>query len=80
MKKTIIQLLSAAAVMVPYMAAVEQELPRIGVRITYCNMASEEVRYFEQEFSFAELASWYGELLEEVLQAIEVAMVVIQQV
>ena len=48
-----------------YMAAVEQELPRIGVRITYCNMASEEVRYFEQEFSFAELASWYGELLEE---------------
>ncbi|MBR0153258.1 MAG: ATP-dependent DNA helicase, partial [Lachnospiraceae bacterium] len=48
-----------------YMYALEKELPRIGVRITYCNMVSEDVRYFEQVCDFAELSAWYTDLLTE---------------
>ncbi len=48
-----------------YMYALEKELPRIGVRITYCNMVSEDVRYFEQVCDFAELSVWYTDLLAE---------------
>ena len=48
-----------------YMNALEEELSVIGVRITYCNMASEDVRYFDREYTFAELSQWYGELIRE---------------
>ncbi|MBR1757770.1 MAG: ATP-dependent DNA helicase [Lachnospiraceae bacterium] len=48
-----------------YMYCLKWELAKIGVRITYCHMVTEDVRYFEQYYTFAELSAWYEDLLHE---------------
>lgn len=39
-------------------------LTRIGVRMTYCNLDTEEIRYFHEDFSMQELKIWFQELVE----------------
>lgn len=39
-------------------------LTRIGVRMTYCNLDTEEIRYFHEDFSLQELEIWFQELVE----------------
>ncbi len=48
-----------------YIYALQQSLPEIRVRLTYCNMESEEIRYFYADFSFRELEEWFLGLIEE---------------
>ena len=45
-----------------YMFAKKEELPRIGVQMTYCNLDTEELRYFREQYSFEELEQWFLEL------------------
>ena len=41
----------------------QQGLSHIKVRITYCNIDTEEIRYFYFEYELDELAQWFEELL-----------------
>ena len=43
----------------------EQKLGVISVQMTYCNLETEEIRRFVQEFSVEELKSWFDDLTEE---------------
>ncbi len=38
---------------------------RIGIRLTYCNLESEAVKYFEEMFEVQELDAWFERLTEE---------------
>ncbi len=38
-------------------------LEEIGVRMTYCHMETEEIRYFQEKYSFGQLEKWFEELL-----------------
>ena len=48
-----------------YIYALQNELERIGIRMTYCNQETEDIRYFSEEFEFAELAEWFDKLIKE---------------
>lgn len=41
------------------------QLSTIGVRLTYCNMESEEIKYFHFSYSLEELRNWFLGLVEE---------------
>lgn len=43
--------------------ALLQPEQRIMVRLTYCNMDTEEIRYFYEEYTYRELEQWFYELL-----------------
>ena len=45
--------------------ALLQPEQRIMVRLTYCNMDTEEIRYFYDEYTYRELEQWFYELLEQ---------------
>ncbi len=48
-----------------YMYALRQELSAISVRMTYCNMETEDIRYFYEDYTFEELAEWFEALIAE---------------
>lgn len=48
-----------------YIYAKRCKLQQIGVRMTYCNMETEDIKYFHESFSFEELKQWYEELMLE---------------
>ena len=48
-----------------YIYALQQGLKNIRVRITYCNMETEIIRYFHFDYEFDELNSWFLELMTE---------------
>ncbi len=47
-----------------YIYSLENGLDEINVRMTYCNMESEEIRYFHFGFTFSELKTWFLDLME----------------
>lgn len=51
-----------------YMYAQQQKLKRVRVRMTYCHLISEELRYFYEDYGFEELEKWFGELTAEYLK------------
>lgn len=46
--------------------AEKQGLAQIGVQMTYCNMETEEVRRFREEYQTHELEEWFLELVAEI--------------
>lgn len=48
-----------------YMYAVQKHLSFVRVRITYCNIETEELKYFHEEYSFVELRSWFETIMEQ---------------
>lgn len=48
-----------------YIYALQNSLSEINVRMTYCNIESEDVKYFHYGFTFGELKSWFNELMEK---------------
>lgn len=48
-----------------FMYAVEKGLQSIKIRMTYCQMDTEELRYFEEECDFGELQDWFFEVLNQ---------------
>ncbi len=41
----------------------DNESREIRIRMTYCNMETEEIRYFYEDYSFQKLAVWFRELI-----------------
>lgn len=48
-----------------YFYGLKQDLDKLQVRMTYCNMETEEVRYFYFDYLFTELEEWFQELIRE---------------
>lgn len=48
-----------------YIYALQNGLEKIKVQMTYCNLETEEIRRFQMDVSFSELADWFGKLTEE---------------
>lgn len=48
-----------------YIYAEQQQLKHIRVRMTYCHMETEEIRYFHYDFSYVELKNWFYEVMEQ---------------
>ena len=48
-----------------FMYAVGNELQTIKVRMTYCQMDTEELRYFEEEYKVSDLKEWFFEVLRQ---------------
>lgn len=44
---------------------IAQRLDSIRIRITYCNMDTEEIRYFFEEYSLEELEEWFNDLISQ---------------
>lgn len=51
-----------------YMYALQKKCALIQVRMTYCNIETEDIRYFYEEFTFEELEAWFGSLIQEYLK------------
>jgi len=47
-----------------YICALKEELKEIRVRMTYCNIETEQLRYFYEDFTFRQLEKWFGDLVE----------------
>lgn len=47
-----------------YICALQENLREIRVRMTYCNMETEELRYFHEDFTFQQLELWFNALIE----------------
>ena len=48
-----------------YIYGLQNKQSLMGVRMTYCNMDTEEVKYFEETYSFDELEKWFLGLVQE---------------
>lgn len=48
-----------------YIYALQNNLKEIEIQMTYCNLEEEDVKRFQEVFSFDELLEWYEKLIEE---------------
>lgn len=55
----------AQAMCYAYIYALEKELDKITVQMTYCNLDTEEIRRFYETFSFDYLREWFHKLTDE---------------
>ena len=55
----------AQAMCYAYIFALQNELEQIAVQMTYVNLDIETMKYFQQEFIFAELEEWFSKLIED---------------
>jgi Rad3-related DNA helicase len=55
----------AQAMCYAYIYATKNDHSRIGIRLTYCNLETESLRYFEETITYEELSRWFDNLVEE---------------
>jgi Rad3-related DNA helicase len=55
----------AQAMCYAYIYALQHELNEIGIRMTYCNIETEIIKYFEENFSLSELEQWFYHVMDE---------------
>lgn len=48
-----------------YIYAAQNQLDKIGVQMTYCQLETEEIKRFASSFSFNELKEWFEDLIHE---------------
>lgn len=48
-----------------YIFAKQNELNEVGIQMTYCNIDTEEIRYFKEKYSMLELENWFIDLIDE---------------
>lgn len=53
----------AQAMCYAYIYAAQHQLQTIRIQMTYCNLDTEELRYFTEEFSYEELETWFLKLI-----------------
>lgn len=46
-----------------YMYAIQNSLQKIRIQMTYCNLDSEEIKQFQEEYEFTTLEDWFLELV-----------------
>ncbi|MCR5255370.1 MAG: ATP-dependent DNA helicase [Acetatifactor sp.] len=51
-----------------YIHGFNEGLSDISVRMTYCNLETEEIRYFNNDYSMEELEKWFMDLVKEYLK------------
>lgn len=54
----------AQAMCYAYMYALDKELQSVTVQMTYCNLDTEEIKQFSEDFSFEQLKLWFHELVD----------------
>ena len=47
-----------------YIYALQNELSQIGVRMTYCNIETEEIKYFHENYTFSQLEKWFLHMID----------------
>ena len=47
-----------------YIYGIQNDLDNVRVRITYCNIDTEEIKYFHFEYEMEELKKWFEELMD----------------
>jgi len=55
----------AQAMCYAYIYAVRYNHDKIGIRLTYCNLETENMKYFEEVLLLSELSEWFGNLINE---------------
>ncbi len=55
----------AQAKVYAYIYALQNKLPYIRVRMTYCNVETEELKYFFEEYSWDEIREWFEQLMKD---------------
>lgn len=55
----------AQAMCYAYIYSLQNHLSKIGVQMTYCNLDTEEIRYFQEVFTWEALSSWFCNLIAE---------------
>ena len=58
----------AQAKVYAYIYAKQNGLPLIRVRMTYCNIETEDLKYFFHEYTWPEIRDWFEELMAEYLK------------
>lgn len=48
-----------------YIYAEQNDLSEICVRMTYCHMETEEIRYFHEAYTYIELKLWFHDVMEQ---------------
>ncbi len=51
-----------------YMHGVNRDIASVQVRMTYCNMETEDIRYFIHDYEWKELQNWFQTLIKEYLK------------
>lgn len=55
----------AQALCYGYIYALKHSLNGIGIRLTYCHIPTENVRYFNEYIEYSELETWFNNLINE---------------
>lgn len=55
----------AQALCYGYIYASQHNLQQIGIRMTYCHIPTEKVRYFNETISYKDLKEWFDNLINE---------------
>ena len=55
----------AQALCYAYIYALQNHLEEIGIQMTYCNLDTEELRYFREIYTWEQLRNWFENLLAE---------------
>lgn len=55
----------AQAMCYAYIFALQNNMETIGIQMTYCNLETEQTKYFREEFSCEEIKKWFDDLMEE---------------
>ena len=58
----------AQAKVYAYIVAKSAELEKIGVRMTYCNLDTREIRYFDYLYTFEEISTWFNALMKDYVR------------
>ena len=48
-----------------YIFAAQNHLRDITVRMTYCNLATQEVKYFHETYTFVEIRNWFEDIVDK---------------
>ncbi len=55
----------AQAMCYAYIYALQHEIKNIRIQMTYCNLDTEDIRYFTEELTFEALSEWFSNLINE---------------
>jgi hypothetical protein len=58
----------AQAMCYAYIYATNFNHERIGIRLTYCNLETEQLKYFEEVFTRRQLEEWFEKLVNEYVK------------
>lgn len=58
----------AQAMCYAYIYAVKFNHKKIGIRMTYCNLETEQLKYFEEVFGINQLSEWFNRLVNEYIK------------